>query len=330
MSGLFSGKRVLVTGGAGFVGSNLSRRLVNEGAELTILDDFFTGRLENLSGLDGKYTLVKGSVTDQSIVVELVGQVDYVFHLAARNIIASTKNPYEDYQTNIGGTLNILLAARRHQTQRVIYTSSVSVYGNPRYLPINEDDNINLLTPYAVSKYGGEGYCQAFYESYGVSATILRYSNVYGVMQDPQNPYCGVVSKFMQQASDGQPPIIHGDGQQTRDFTYVEDAVDATISAALSPKAEGQVFNVGTGVETSVITLARMVLNLYNLKVHPQYIDRRDIDNIRRRVVNVERIRRDLRWVPGITLEEGLRLTKEWFSDQGANYSGSNKVPNQV
>jgi len=307
------GQRVLVTGGAGFVGSNLVRRLVAEDAEVTILDDFFTGRLENLRGIAPEaYRLVRGSVTDSELVRQLVSEAEFIFHLAARNIIASTRNPYEDFKTNIGGTLNVLLAARDCHPQRVLYTSSVSVYGNPRYLPINEDDRISLLTPYAVSKYSGEGYCQAFYESYGVPVVVVRYSNVYGPWQDPQNPYCGVVAKFMQRAQAGMPLEIHGDGQQTRDFTFVEDAVEATIQAALSPKSEGEVFNIGTGVETSVEALAHLVSDLYGLELSPLHIDRRDIDNIRRRVVNIEKIRRILRWTPNVTLAKGLYRTQHW------------------
>lgn len=313
MRGLFYGKRVLLTGGAGFVGSNLARRLILESAELTILDDFFTGKMENLSGLEGKFQMVNGSVVDRELVSNLVSHADYVFHLAARNIIASTRNPLEDFQTNIGGTLNILLATREFHPERVVYTSSVSVYGNPKYLPINEDDQLNLLTPYAVSKFGGEGYCRAFYESYNVPVVVVRYSNVYGIGQDPENPYCGVVSKFMQKAKEGKAPEIHGDGQQTRDFTYVDDAIEATIMAALSEKAEGDVFNIGTSIETNINELARLVLNLYHLDVEPTHIDRRDIDNIRRRVVNVERIRRVIRWTPHTTLEKGLQCTKDWF-----------------
>lgn len=313
MKGLFERKRVLVTGGAGFVGSNLARRLVAEGAELTILDDFFTGKLENLRAIEGKYTMVKGSVTDPDLVNSLVAHTDYVFHLAARNIIASTRNPLEDFQTNIGGTLNILLSTREYRPERLIYTSSVSVYGNPRYLPINEDDQISLLTPYAVSKYGGEGYCQAFYESYQVPVVVVRFSNIYGIGQDPLNPYCGVVAKFMQSAKAGKPLEIHGDGQQTRDFTYVNDAIEAVVIAALSAKAEGEVFNIGTSIETNINTLARMVMDLYGLDLDPIHLDRRDIDNIRRRVMNVEKIRRVLRWVPNTTLMEGLRCTKDWF-----------------
>jgi UDP-glucose 4-epimerase len=308
-----SGMKILVTGGAGFVGSNLVFFLVNEGAIVTILDDFFTGKIENLARSEGKYDLVRGSVTDRELIRDLVSKSEIIFHLAARNIIASTRNPYEDYQTNIGGTLNILLAAREFNSKRVIYTSSVSVYGNPRYLPINEDDHISLLTPYAVSKFGGEGYCQAFYESYGTPVVVVRYSNVYGTMQDPNNPYCGVVAKFMQKAKEGLAPEIHGDGQQTRDFTFIDDAIEATVLAGLSPKAEGEVFNIGTGLETDVNSLARMILDLYHLDLEPLHIDRRDIDNIRRRVVNIEKIRKIIRWVPRYTLKDGLSQTLHWF-----------------
>lgn len=313
LGNLFTHKRVLVTGGAGFVGANLVRRLCREGAQVTLLDDFFTGKLHNLYGLDGQYELVRGSVNDRALIHDLVARHELIFHLAARNIIASTKNPYEDFETNIGGTLNILLAARESRPERVIYTSSVSVYGNPRYLPINEDDPVSLLTPYAVSKYAGEGYCRAFYESYDVPVVVVRYSNVYGPGQDPTNPYCGVVSKFMNRASMGAAPVIHGDGQQTRDFTYIEDAIEATLLAGLSAKAEGEVFNIGSGIETNVNTLAQMVLDLYGLELKPEHVDRRDIDNIRRRVLNIEKIRRVLRWTPHVTLAEGLRRTHQWF-----------------
>ena len=316
------GSRVLVTGGAGFVGSNLVRRLLREGAKLTVLDDLFTGRLENLPA--SGFEFVHGSVCDIPLVDRLVGETDVIFHAAARNIVVSTRNPREDFETNIGGTLNILMAARatNGRVKRVLYTSSTSVYGNPKYLPINEDDHLSLLTPYAVSKLGGENYCMAFFESYGVPSAAVRYSNVFGPGQDPANPYCGVVAKFIESLFAGQPPVIHGDGNQTRDFTYIDDAVEATVMAAMSDRATGEVFNVGTGVETRVNELAALLGRIVGVDAEPQHTNRRDIDNIRRRVVNIEKTRRTLRWVPNITLETGLRHTVDWQREKSAGREG--------
>lgn len=306
------GTRVLVTGGAGFVGSNLVRRLIGAGARVTVLDDLFTGRLENLP--EAGFEFVHGSVCDAPLVARLVAEAEVIFHAAARNIVVSTQNPREDFETNIGGTLNVLLAVRERpeRIQRVLYTSSTSVYGNPRYLPINEDDHLSLLTPYAVSKLGGENYCMAFYESYGLPATAVRYSNLYGPGQDPTNPYCGVVARFIESLFAGESPVIHGDGNQTRDFTFIDDAVEATVRAATSDRALGEVFNVGTGAETRVNELAALLVKLVGSDRRPVHKDRRDVDNIRRRVVNIEKTRRALRWIPETTLEQGLQLTVAW------------------
>ena len=309
-------QKVLVTGGAGFVGSNLVRALLAIGDIKTVfvLDDLFTGSWENLPQ-DKRIDAVEGSVTDEVIVRKLVKEVGLVFHLAARNIIASTKDPRNDFATNIGGTLTILLAARDLGRKKVVYSSSASVYGNPKHIPITEDEACYTLSPYAVSKLAGEHYCIAFYESYGVPTVCVRYSNVYGPWQDARNPYCGVVAKFFDALMNDRAPMVHGDGQQTRDFTYVEDAVEATILAGLSDRAVGNVLNVGTGVETSVNDLAMIVAEIFGKTIKPEYIERRDIDNIRRRVLNIERIRRVLRWSPRFTLREGLRKTYEWFID---------------
>jgi UDP-glucose 4-epimerase len=309
------GQKVVVTGGAGFVGSNIVRRLLKEGAKVVVLDDFYTGNESNLPIGDANLEVVKGSVTDFELTRDVVRGAISVIHEAARNIIVSTRNPREDYEVNIGGTLNVLLAVRECKVPRMVYASSASVYGNPRYLPINEDDSTNMLSPYAVSKFAGENYCKAFYESYGLSTSMVRYSNVYGVAQRPDNPYCGVIAKFFETAMAGEAPRIHGDGEQTRDFTYIDDVVDATLLAGFSPKAEGQVYNVGTGRETSVNQLARMIIQITGAEVEPEYVDRRDIDNIRRRVVNIEKIRRELRWSPSVTIEKGLRHTYQWLKE---------------
>jgi UDP-glucose 4-epimerase len=310
-----AGHRIVVTGGAGFIGSNVVRRLLTEGARVVVLDDFYTGDETNLPTGEPNLEVVRGSVTDFELVRGVVEGASLVFHLAARNIIVSTRNPREDYEVNIGGTLNVLLAARETNIPRVVYSSSTSVYGNPRYLPINEDDATNMLSPYAVSKFAGENYCKAFYESYGLSSAVVRYSNVYGVAQRPDNPYCGVVSKFFESAMNGEPPRIHGDGEQTRDFTYIDDVVEATLLAGISPKADGQVYNVGTGREVTVNQLARAIIEITGANVETAYVDRRDIDNIRRRVVNIEKIRRELRWIPKFTVEQGLRRTYQWLKE---------------
>ena len=311
------GRRVLVTGGAGFVGSRIVARLLAAGGDVVVLDDFSTGARANLPESASSLDVVDGSVLDVELLRQVLGGCDLVIHAAARNIVLSTKNPLDDYAVNIGGTLNVLLAARDLQLSRIVYTSSCSIYGNPRYLPIAEEDPVNLLSPYAVSKFGGEGYCHAFYESYGLPTAVVRYSNVFGLGQTPENPYCGVVAKFFQAAMTNEPLQIHGDGEQTRDYTFVEDAVTATLSVAVSPRAVGQVYNVGTGRETSVNRLAQLIAEITEASVEPRHVDRRDIDNIRRRVVNIEKIRRELRWEPDVTVEQGLRETYAWLRERG-------------
>jgi len=306
----FVGKRVLLTGGAGFVGSNLASRLVDIGAHVVVLDNFFTGYKENLAGLPVE--LVEGDVEDPLLVRRLVSSVEYVFHLAVRNIIVSTKEPVKDFTTNVGGTINVLEAclAEKSHIKRLVYTSSVSVYGNARYLPVNEDDPKIILNPYAAGKLSAENYCMAYFETYGLPVSIVRYSNVYGPNQRPENPYCGVISKFISNALAGAPLRIYGDGEQTRDFTYVDDAVEATIRAALvSP---GLVFNVGSGVETSINTLARLIIEETGSQSEIQYVDKRDIDDVRRRVVNIELARHFLRWSPMVSLRDGIKRTVEW------------------
>jgi len=313
----FEGARVLITGGAGFVGSNLTAKVCRAGGKVTVLDDLFTGTLNNLDS-DLNFEFVEGSVTDEKLVFRLVKEADYVAHLAARNIIASTKDPRSDYAVNVGGTLNILLAAQEHHPVRIIYSSSSSVYGNPQIIPILEDERPHTFSPYSVSKLAGENYCLAFYETYGCPVSAVRYSNVYGPKQDPANPYSGVVAKFIESIHNNRSPQLHGDGQQTRDFTFVDDAVDATLLALLSSKSEGTIFNVGTGTETRVMELVEIIGRLYDSDIRPTYIDRRDIDNIRRRVLSIERIRSRLRWQPQINLEEGLRRTVDWYKQEVA------------
>lgn len=307
-------QKVLVTGGAGFVGSNLVRGLVEGGALVTVLDNLHAGDARHLKGLP-RVTFINGDVCDQKLVETLVVDHPYVIHAAAKNIIVSTKNPHTDYETNIGGTLNILLAARMHKIKKLVYTGSASVYGNPAQIPISENTAPYTLSPYAVSKLAGENYCTAFYESYDLPVAVVRYSNVYGTHQSSANPYCGVVAKFFDAALKKKNLKIHGDGEQTRDFTFVDDAVKATLAVLVNPKSIGHVFNTGTGIETSINVLAQKIINLTGADVAVEHIDKRDIDNIRRRVLNIELIRRLIRWTPEYTLDLGLQKTYQWITD---------------
>jgi len=294
--------RVVVTGGAGFVGSNLVAGLVATGADVVVVDDFFTGTRQSLPDIE----VVEGSVTDFSLMHRVCRRADMVFHAAARNIIVSTQNPWDDFRVNAGGTLNVLLAARDSNVQRVVYTSSCSVYGNQTRMPISENDPVSLLTPYAASKHAGEAYCQAFYASYELPTTVVRYSNVYGPGQRPENPYCGVVSRFLDDSMTGKPMRVNGSGQQTRDYTYVSDIVDATLAAAATQA--GGVYNIATETETTVNELAALIGGPV------EHVGLRDIDNVSRRSLSTEKIEWETGWQPKIELAEGIELTRQWLS----------------
>lgn len=311
---MIEGKKILVTGGAGFVGSNLVKTLSTKyAAQVIVLDDLFTGNRNFLNGLDVEF--VHGSVEDQALVEELVKKVDVVFHIAARNIIVSNANPREDLMVNVVGTFNVLEACKKNGIERLVYSSTASVYGNPKYLPIPEDGNKSFLSFYSASKFSGEVYCQAFYEVFNVPVSVVRYSNVYGFNQLPSNPYCGVIGKFIESSVKGDRIKIHGDGEQTRDYTFVDDAVEATIQAAINPRAIGQIYNIGTGVETSVKRLAEVINAITGSSSKIDYIDKRDIDNIRKRYMNIDKIRHELKFSPLTRLEDGLEKTINWYKN---------------
>jgi len=310
----FSGLRgapVLVTGGTGFVGSNLCKFLIRQlGCRVTALDDLSNSSRLHLEGLQ----LVVGDVRDRAVVEPLLAEHPWIFHLACRTILTSGSDPEGDLSVNALSTLRMLEFIRHSRPaglQRFVYTSSTSIYGNCRHLPADELDPPNILNHYAATKLLGEHYTTLYHTAYGVPTACVRYSNVYGPGQTTRNPYCGVIGKFIEAAQAGRGMTVHGDGEQTRDYTYVDDAVEGTVMAAVAPQALGDVFNIGTGVETSVNTLAREISALFGGSIPIEYLDRRDIDNIRRRSLSAEKIRVRLGWQPRVRLRDGLRRTVE-------------------
>jgi UDP-glucose 4-epimerase len=305
-------KKILVIGGAGFVGSNLVKSLIEKHqAQVTVLDDLFTGHLDHLHGIECEF--IEGSIVDERVVERAVRGKDIVFHLASRNIIVSNQNPRDDLDVNVRGSFNVFEACLKHYVARVVYSSTSSIYGDPLQLPIKENDPKSFLNFYSASKYSAEVYAKTFNEVFQLPVSIVRYSNVYGINQSPTNPYCGVIGKFIAAAISGQPLKIHGTGYQSRDYTFIEDTVDATIAAAMYPSAVGEDYNIGTGEETTVNELAKTILNVTDSLSPIQYLENRDIDNISRRSIDISKAQRDLNYVPRYSIKEGLKKTVNWF-----------------
>ena len=301
-------KRVLITGGAGFIGSHLVDELARRGYYVIILDDLSTGKMENIELLLKKENaeFIQGSITDLPLLQKLFQGVDYVFHQAALpSVLRSVEDPLSTNKVNITGTLNVLLAARDNNTKKVIYASSSSVYGNTPTLPKTEDMVPHPQSPYTVTKLAGEYYCQVFYQVYGLPTVCLRYFNVYGPRQNPNSQYAAVIPRFIQRVLGDKPPIIFGDGEQTRDFTFVKDAVEANILAAESD-ATG-VFNIGKGESISINRLAELIIELVGKGVKPVHREPRPGD-IRHSLADISKAKA-FGYDPNYNLEEGLRET---------------------
>ena len=265
-------KQIVVTGGAGFIGSHLVEKLVDRGYDVTVLDDLSTGKMENIAALVEKKTVrfVKGSITDLSLLREVFQGIDAVFHEGALSRVPrSVNDPLTCNEVNITGTLNVLMAARDSKVKKVVYASSSSVYGETDRLPETEDLPTNPLSPYALGKLAGEMYCEIFRHIYGVPTVSLRYFNVYGTRLDPESNYATAIPVFINRVARGLPPVIFGDGEQTRDFTYIEDVVQANLTF-LENEAEG-VFNIGSGERVSVNYLAEQVIGILGKTMKPEY-----------------------------------------------------------
>lgn len=311
-------KKILVTGGLGFIGKNLIKKLINFNCKIIIIDDCSNSSenvLNEFNSQSGKLEFHKFSVVEREKLNEFLRNVNYIFHLACVQISKSSSNPYEDLQVNAISTLNILEYFRNNKNtklERILYTSTSSIYGNAKSLPIKEDDSINIMSHYAASKYLAENYIRLYSALYNIPTVVVRFSNVYGYGQSPLNPYCGVLGKFIHNALTGEKLIIFGDGEQTRDYTFIDDAVDAVLKAIVSPKAIGEVFNIGTEVETSVNKLVD-IIKKFVPEIEVQFLPERDIDNVRRRSVDISRIRSKLNWSPNININKGIEKTINWY-----------------
>jgi nucleoside-diphosphate-sugar epimerase len=305
--------RYLVTGGAGFIGSNMVDELVKRGHRVVVLDDLSSGKEANLAQVAGQIDFRRGSITDLAAIQKACEGVDYVIHLAARTSVPrSVKDPIETNRVNIDGTLNVLVAARDAKVKRLVYAASSSAYGETPVLPKTETMQPAPISPYGVTKFVGELYAQVFGRVYGLENASVRYFNVFGPRQDPTSQYSGVLSRFMLAVLEGNAPVVYGDGEQSRDFTFIENVVDETLRACEAPEASGKVFNGGTGARITLNQVIRLLEKISGQTIQVTYHPSRDGD-IRDSQADITLARSILGYEPKVQFEEGLRRTWAWY-----------------
>lgn len=306
----------LVTGGAGFIGSHIAEELIRQGHRVRILDNFLTGKRENIAGFRDAVDLVEGDIRELETCRASVEGINYILHQAALpSVPRSVADPALTNAINITGTLNMLLASREADIKRFVFASSSSVYGNDPRLPKKEDFALSPLSPYALSKIAGEQYCQVFQPLYGLSTVCLRYFNIFGPRQDPTSQYAAVIPNFITRMIRGQKPMIFGDGEQSRDFTFVSNVVEANILAATTElDVSGQVFNLACGTRTSVQALAGAIAEILGVDLPPVHEEPRPGD-VKHSFADTSKISNMLKYEPRTPLKAGLERTIQWYKD---------------
>jgi nucleoside-diphosphate-sugar epimerase len=318
--------RYVVTGGAGFIGSNTVDELVRRGESVVVLDDLSAGKEDNLAEVRNKISFIKGSINDLEAVRRAMHEADYVLHLAARTSVPrSIKDPLETNKINIEGTLNVLVAARDAKVKRVVLAASSSAYGETPTLPKVETMQPQPISPYGITKYVGELYAQVFGKVYGLQNVCLRYFNVFGPRQDPTSPYSGVLAKFCTAFLEKTDPVVFGDGEQTRDFTYIDNVVQANLLACEAPAASGKVINIGTGARISLNQTLQLLREINVSELQAKYDPPRDGD-IRDSQADITLAREALKYDPTVDFPEGLRRTFAWYQESEARAVAKQKV----
>lgn len=307
--------KILITGGAGFIGSNIVEELVRRGEEVKVLDNFVTGRRENLKEVFDQIELIEGDIRDKKILRKALQNIDYVIHEAAlRSVPRSVEDPLSTNEVNITGTLNLLWEAKNARVKRVVFASSSSVYGDLERFPQIEDQPPSPISPYALSKLAGEHYGKIFSKIYGQEVVSLRYFNVFGPKQDPLSEYAAVIPKFILSALSDEPLEIHGDGLQSRDFTYVKNVVEATILATTVPNISGEVFNIACGKTHSILDIKDTITKILGKELKFFHTESRKGD-VRKTWGDISKMEKLLGHKPKINFEEGIRRTVEWFKN---------------
>ncbi|MBN2458140.1 SDR family oxidoreductase [Candidatus Woesearchaeota archaeon] len=305
----------LVTGGAGFIGSNICEELIRRGHKVRVIDDLSTGNIDNIKGILSKIEFINDSICNADAIKKACCGMDFVLHQAAiPSVPRSVKDPLTSNHVNIDGTLNVLLAARDSGVRKVVFAASSSAYGESESLPKKEEMKPMPLSPYAISKLAGEHYCKVFCDLYGIETVSLRYFNVFGPKQDPASEYAAVVPKFISSILAGRQPLIYGDGLQTRDFTFIKNVVEANILCT-ERKLHGEVLNIATGSRITLIRLVEMLNSIIGSDIEPELGDEREGD-IRHSLADISLAEKVIGYRPKICVEEGLKETVRWFKNK--------------